>query len=220
MTFTGDVCRDLTTGAETHTRRLSLARVGLLGPCDSDLEADTLLLRALRVCEGRRDGVTGALASTDFLQLMVLLDAALEQTGSIGLEEEMPYVQDLVQCGLRRGSRREGSRYRGAGGSEWGWGDGRPPCQRRHEVSENCCRHGWMQWMLAMARKLPVDYLQPHSSIAIFFLAVAGTGLGVAAFSSTDHLIRPMYSVPGRCQTCSAQPDFLHVTCQETRCGI
>lgn len=37
VALAGDVGGDHAAGGQTHTRRLTLARVGLLRPCDSDL---------------------------------------------------------------------------------------------------------------------------------------------------------------------------------------
>lgn len=67
VALAGNVGRDMAARAETHTSSLTLSGIGLLGPLNTDFEADTLLLRALRIGEGRRDGVASALASSDFL---------------------------------------------------------------------------------------------------------------------------------------------------------
>lgn len=47
---------------QLDTRRLALARVGLLGPHDAHAQAHALLRRVVRVGQRRRDGVAGALA--------------------------------------------------------------------------------------------------------------------------------------------------------------
>lgn len=67
----GDVGRDDGARRELDTRRLALARVGLLGPDDADAEADALERGAVRVGEGRGDGVAGALALADAAEDLV-----------------------------------------------------------------------------------------------------------------------------------------------------
>lgn len=52
-----DVGGDHAAGGQADTGRLALARVGLLGLDDADLEADALLLRAVGVGQRGRDGV-------------------------------------------------------------------------------------------------------------------------------------------------------------------
>lgn len=62
VALTGDVRRDDLAGREPDTRRLALARVGLLGPRDAHLHAHALHEGALLLCEGGGDGVPGLLA--------------------------------------------------------------------------------------------------------------------------------------------------------------
>lgn len=57
----GDVRRDRPSGRQPDSGRLALARVGLLGARDADLEADALALRGEDLREGRGDGVAGSL---------------------------------------------------------------------------------------------------------------------------------------------------------------
>lgn len=45
---------------QTHTRRLTLARVGLLGPRNADFDAHAFALRIFAASQGGRDGVTGS----------------------------------------------------------------------------------------------------------------------------------------------------------------
>jgi len=59
--LSGDVGGDGPPRGEPDTGRLALARVGLLGPRDADLEADALALRGEDLREGRGDGVAGSL---------------------------------------------------------------------------------------------------------------------------------------------------------------
>lgn len=69
VALSGDIRRDLSTGAQTHTRRLTLAGIGLLGPRNAHLEAHALLLRTLRVGQSGRCMMAGALACAAFLCL-------------------------------------------------------------------------------------------------------------------------------------------------------
>lgn len=55
-----DVGRDGLAGGQAHTCRLPLARVGLLGPRDADLDAHALALRVVAAGQGGRDGVAGS----------------------------------------------------------------------------------------------------------------------------------------------------------------
>lgn len=55
-----DVGRDGLAGGQAHTRRLPLARVGLLGPRDADLDAHALALGVVAAGQGGRDGVAGS----------------------------------------------------------------------------------------------------------------------------------------------------------------
>lgn len=57
VTLAGNVGGDLLARRQTHTRRLSLARVGLLRPHDTDLEADALHRRGAFLGERRGDSV-------------------------------------------------------------------------------------------------------------------------------------------------------------------
>lgn len=61
VALAGDVGGDHAARGQAHTGGLALARVGLLGARDADLEADALLLRAPRVRERGGHGVAGAL---------------------------------------------------------------------------------------------------------------------------------------------------------------
>lgn len=89
----GDVRRDDGPRRELDTRRLALSGIGLLGPHDADTETHALERGAVRVGEGRGDGVASALA---------LADAA----------------EDLVEGCLRGGRRRECAVEEAEGG---GW---------------------------------------------------------------------------------------------------
>lgn len=62
VALTGNVSRNHTSCRQSHTRRFSLARVRLLGPRDSDLEADSLLERGLSLGKGWRHGVSRLLS--------------------------------------------------------------------------------------------------------------------------------------------------------------
>lgn len=62
VALAGDVRRDDLAGGEPDTRRLALARVGLLGPRDAHLYAHALHEGALLLREGRGHGVPGLLA--------------------------------------------------------------------------------------------------------------------------------------------------------------
>lgn len=84
VSLAGDVRRHDGPRRQLDTRRLALARVGLLGPHDADSQAHALEGRAVRVGQGRGDGVACSLA---------LADAS----------------QDLVEGCLRGGSRGEGA---------------------------------------------------------------------------------------------------------------
>lgn len=64
VALAGDVGGDHAAAGQAHTGRLPLARVGLLGARDADLEAHALLLRAFRVGKGRGDGVARTLGLT------------------------------------------------------------------------------------------------------------------------------------------------------------
>lgn len=55
-----DVGRHGLARRQAHTRRLALARVGLLGPRDADLDAHTLALGIVAAGQGGGDGVTGS----------------------------------------------------------------------------------------------------------------------------------------------------------------
>lgn len=61
VALAGDVGRDDAAAREAHAGRLALARVGLLGPRDADLEAHALELGGADLREGRGDGVARAL---------------------------------------------------------------------------------------------------------------------------------------------------------------
>lgn len=61
VALAGDVSRDHAAAGQAHAGRLALARVGLLGPRDADLEAHALLLRRPRVRQRRRHRVPRAL---------------------------------------------------------------------------------------------------------------------------------------------------------------
>lgn len=60
VALAGDVGRDGLAGGQAHTRRLTLARVGLLGPRDADLDAHALALRVVAAGQGGRDCVAGS----------------------------------------------------------------------------------------------------------------------------------------------------------------
>jgi hypothetical protein len=61
VALAGDIGGDRTSGRQPHTGGLALARVGLLGPRDADLEADSLPLRGKDLGQGGGDGVAGSL---------------------------------------------------------------------------------------------------------------------------------------------------------------
>lgn len=61
VALAGDVGGDHAAGGEADTGGLALARVGLLGARDADLEADAFLLRAVHVGQRGGDGVAGSL---------------------------------------------------------------------------------------------------------------------------------------------------------------
>ena len=61
MALAGDVGRDDLAGGKTDTGGLALARVGLLGTRDADLDAHALERGGLDGRESRGDGVAGAL---------------------------------------------------------------------------------------------------------------------------------------------------------------
>jgi hypothetical protein len=67
VTLTRYVRRDHPSAGQPYTSRLPLAGVGLLRSGYADFETDTLLLRRAGLCEGGRDGVTGAFACAAFL---------------------------------------------------------------------------------------------------------------------------------------------------------
>lgn len=71
VSLTGDVRRDDGARRELDTGRLSLARVGLLGSDDADSQAHALERRAVRVGQGRGDGVARALALADAAEDLV-----------------------------------------------------------------------------------------------------------------------------------------------------
>lgn len=67
VALAGNVRGNHTTAGQTHTGRLALARIGLLGAGDADFEAHAFLLRAYRIGKGRGDGVACALRFTTSL---------------------------------------------------------------------------------------------------------------------------------------------------------
>jgi hypothetical protein len=67
VALAGNVRRDHASAGQAYTCRLTLARVGLLGTRDTDFQANTLLLRRVRLGQGRGDGVTRAFARAAFL---------------------------------------------------------------------------------------------------------------------------------------------------------
>lgn len=64
VTLARDISRNHPTGGQAHTSSFPLARIGLLGARDADLEAYAFQLRALLVGQGGGDGVTSALGFT------------------------------------------------------------------------------------------------------------------------------------------------------------
>lgn len=60
VAFARDIGCDGLAGREADTSCLALARVGLLGARDADLDAHSLALGVLSACESGRDGVAGA----------------------------------------------------------------------------------------------------------------------------------------------------------------
>lgn len=68
VALAGDIRGDLATVRETDTGRLALARVGLLGTLDADLDADALEVRAFGVGKRGGDGVASSLALTAALK--------------------------------------------------------------------------------------------------------------------------------------------------------
>jgi hypothetical protein len=62
MTLARHICRHHGARRKLDTRRLALARVGLLGPHDAHAQTDALLCGIVRVGECRGDGVAGAFA--------------------------------------------------------------------------------------------------------------------------------------------------------------
>ena len=83
-----DVGRDGLAGCEAHTRRLSLARVGLLGPRDADLDAHALALRVVAAGQGGRDGVAGSAGFAAALGDTVSMN--IEQSRDPATEENVP----------------------------------------------------------------------------------------------------------------------------------
>lgn len=71
VALAGNVGSNDSSRRELHTGRLSLARVGLLGPHDTHTQTHTLERRTRRVRQCRRDGVTCALALSDPAQHLV-----------------------------------------------------------------------------------------------------------------------------------------------------
>ena len=61
VALAGDVGRDDLAGGQADTSSLALARVGLLGTLDADLDAHALERRRLDGGQGGGDGVTGSL---------------------------------------------------------------------------------------------------------------------------------------------------------------
>lgn len=80
----GNVGSDLAAIGQSDTGGLSLARVGLLGLLNADLDADTLQHGAGGLGEGGRDGVTSALSGASALRESQHEVGAVDGTRGLG----------------------------------------------------------------------------------------------------------------------------------------
>lgn len=93
-----DVGRDGLAGSQAHTRRLSLARVGLLGPRDSDLDAHALALGVVAAGQGRRDGVAGSAGFAAALGGTVSISSGRRQRTSQGADRTLRTWFNVAFC--------------------------------------------------------------------------------------------------------------------------
>lgn len=88
MPLSRNIARNHSPCTQTYSRCFSFCRIGFLGLCDSDFEADSLQLWGVDIAEGWRHSFSCAL----------LFTTALDMSAALRDREVFTYACDLVVC--------------------------------------------------------------------------------------------------------------------------
>ena len=138
VSLAGDERRDDSARRQPHTRRLSLARIGLLGSDHADLDANALQ-------HGRLDGGQGGGGG---VACSLLFTAALEGRGGVSIPGQLRWKKETYSHHLHEGGILGGCGGKGPRSGEFregnyrGWCGQWPPQRRGEEVTKERRRHG------------------------------------------------------------------------------